>query len=234
MIEVHAPVPCVELTPSTRLHSAVRALRERAARVGGERRARLMLADDAPLAVWVMAVIGSVVIGLRTSWEEVAGQVVEVEPPTGLWRTLLAGLPPSSGLMLHRETDVETLRRLALEAIGAGFPVRLMHQGVEVIAVDAWMVLAALTDMPPLAPLQVSIAGHPNERRRWLRASAEHWGVIAVPELVTGERPTIEQLPLLSADVIEGAHEVPAAPALARTAPAHYRAARGVVEVCRG
>lgn len=209
-----------EVTPALRIHAAVRALRERAARTGGERRVRTLIVDDAPLGLWLMALVGSVVVGLRTSMDELAGQLVEVDSRTGVWASLASGLPSTHGAWLARDTDVTTLRNYALESIGAETPLRLFAGGTAVIAVDPWLVIAALTSMPPLATLHVSIAGHPNEKRRWLRASAEHWGVVAVPEIVDDNRPTLEQLPLLDVD-----GKTPAAPTTARAKPWFHQVA---------
>lgn len=230
------PADVVEITPFGRIHRAIRALRERASRTTGDKRARLLIAADAAPGLWAIAMVGLTLVGVRVAWSELAGQMVEIEPDDGVWRSVLEA-PPS--VELGMRLTVDALRDKARAAMRDHKRLTLRREGSkakgDAIDVDAWELLAALIDLPPALVLSLAIVGGEGSWRRFLRASAVElpmWGAVAVPEMP--REVGTEQLPLLSADVIDGPHEVTAVPTLARTAPAFHHAARGVEEVCRG
>lgn len=227
------PADVVETTPVGRLRVAVRALRERATRIQADKRARLLIAEASP-GLWCIAMVGLALVGVRCTWDELVGQVIEMEPSDGIWRAVLEA---PYAVDFGGPITVDALRERARGALRDHTLLTLRREGSkapgDAIDVDPWELMAALVDLPPALGLRLAIVGAEGCWRRFFRATAtvEAWGAIAVPEMPRESGRDQQRLPGVDAD---GAAARPAAaPALARTAPAHYRVARGV-EVCRG
>lgn len=222
-----------ETTPFGRLRVAARALQERAMRMHTDRRTRLLAAEATP-GMWAIMMVGLAIVGVRCTWDELVGQVIEVEPSDGIWRAVLEA---PYAVDFGGPITVDALRERARGALRDHTLLTLRREGSkapgDAIDVDPWELMAALVDLPPALGLRLAIVGAEGCWRRFFRATAtvEAWGAIAVPEMPRESGRDQQRLPGVDAD---GAAARPAAaPALARTAPAFHRVARGV-EVCRG
>lgn len=219
-------VVITEVTPLTRIRAAHRALRERAVRTHGDARAHTLVIEAGQAGLfWLAIAVGLALVATRVLWDDLVGQVVEVEGIGGLWHALLTA--PSSADAPR--VEVQDLRTIARAAADRREPLAVTPDGTTVVHVDAWELLAALVDLPPRAVLATALIGHAAAPRRWVRfsiVSGGSWGVVAVPEIPAQDRQSDEQLPL------PGVRAVAPAPSLARATPRHWSAAVApIVEV---
>lgn len=224
--------PVAELTPFTRIRTARRALMERLRRIHLFSPPHTVITEAGQGLFWLAVTVGFALVAMRVTWDELVGQSVEVEGVGGLWHAILTA---PSGADDPR-VEVQALRVIARTAADRREPLAVTPDGTTVVHVDAWELLAALADLPPLAVLSTRLIGHASAPKRWVRfsvVSGGSWGVVAVPEIAAPERQTVEegQLPLPGVKSTAPSQSPSAQPAVARATPRHWSAVAPIVEV---
>lgn len=224
--------PVAELTPLTRIRTARRALMERLRRIHLFSPPHTVITEAGQGLFWLAVTVGFALVAMRVTWDELVGQSVEVEGVGGLWHAILSA---PSGADDPR-VEVQALRVIARTAADRREPLAVTPDGTTVVHVDAWELLAALADLPPLAVLSTKLIGNPRAPKRWVRfsvVSGGSWGVVAVPEIAAPERQTVEegQLPLPGVRSTAPSQSPSTQPAVARATPRHWSAVAPIVEV---
>lgn len=225
--------PVAEVTPLSRLRAARRALMERLRRIHLFSPPHTVITEAGQAGLfWLAVTVGLALVATRVMWDELVGQVAEVEGAGGLWHAILSA---PSGADDPR-VEVQALRVIARTAADRREPLAVTPDGTTVVHVDAWELLAALADLPPLAVLSTRLIGTPRAPKRWVRfsvVSGGSWGVVAVPEIAAPERQSAEegQLPLPGVRSTAPSQSPTAQPAVARATPRHWSAAAPIVEV---